>query len=306
MDRTGTELETDAPTRPILIAGPTASGKSALALRLAEETGGVIVNADAIEVYAELAILTARPGPDDLARAPHRLYAHVAASDAYSVQRWLADVRPLLAELADARRPPILVGGTGLYLTALTEGLSAVPPVDPAVRARWRAAAAKLGGEALHGELAARDPVMAARLRPSDPQRIVRALEVIEATGRSLADWQREASPPIVPLAGARALVVAPERAALRARIEHRFRAMLAAGALDEARAVAALGLDPSLPAMKARGLRPLIAHLADAMMLEDAIAAAVTETRRYAKRQETWFRNRFASWERVAPPWSA
>ena len=298
-------MEVGARARPILIAGPTASGKSALALRLAEETGGVIVNADAIQVYAEIAILTARPDAAEVARAPHRLYGHVPASDAYSVQRWLADVGPVLTELAAAGRPPILVGGTGLYLTALTEGLSPVPAIDPAIRARWRTAAADLGAEALHRELAARDPVMAARLRPSDPQRIVRALEVIDATGRSLADWQREVGPPLVPLAAARALVVAPDRAALRQRIERRFGAMLAAGALEEARAVAALGLDPALPAMKALGLRPLLAHLAGEMTLDAAIAAAVADTRRYARRQETWFRNRFADWPRVPPPWA-
>ncbi|WP_018698822.1 tRNA (adenosine(37)-N6)-dimethylallyltransferase MiaA [Amorphus coralli] len=286
--------------RAVLIAGPTASGKSALALSVAKRTGGAIVNADSMQVYRELRILSARPDPDEEARAPHRLYGHVSIREAYSVARWLEEIAVVLEELRAEGRLPILVGGTGLYFTALTEGLSQVPEIPDAIREHWRSRGREEGGEALHAILAERDPVMAERLRPSDPQRIVRALEVLEATGRSLADWQAETGPALLPAADCRRIVLAPERPHLRERIADRFDAMIAAGALDEARAIAAMDVDPSLPAMKAIGLPPMIAHALGLVTLENARERAVADTARYAKRQETWFRNRFADWERL------
>lgn len=286
--------------RAVLIAGPTASGKSALALALAEATGGAIVNADSMQVYRELSILSARPGPEEEARAPHRLYGHVSMREAYSVARWLDEVAAVLTGLFAEGQLPILVGGTGLYFTALTEGLSQVPDIPEEIRERWRARGRDEGGEALHAVLRERDPAMAERLRPSDPQRIVRALEVLEATGRSLADWQAETGPVLLPAEDCRRIVLAPERPHLRERIADRFDAMIAAGALDEACAVAAMDLDPSLPAMKAIGLAPMIAHSLGLATLEGARERAVADTARYAKRQETWFRNRFADWERL------
>jgi len=286
--------------RAVLIAGPTASGKSALALSVAKRTGGAIVNADSMQVYRELRILSARPDPDEEARAPHRLYGHVSIREAYSVARWLEEIAVVLEELRAEGRLPILVGGTGLYFTTLTEGLSQVPEIPDAIREHWRSRGREEGGEALHAILAERDSVMAERLRPSDPQRIVRALEVVEATGRSLAEWQAETGPALLPAADCRRIVLAPERPHLRERIADRFDAMIAAGALDEARAIAAMDVDPSLPAMKAIGLPPMIAHALGLVTLENARERAVADTARYAKRQETWFRNRFADWERL------
>ncbi|MGX1308587.1 tRNA dimethylallyltransferase [Amorphus suaedae] len=288
--------------RAILIAGPTASGKSALALALAEETGGAVVNADSMQVYRELEILSARPGPEETARAPHLLYGHVPMVEPYSVARWLAEVTEVLADLDRTGRMPIVVGGTGLYFTALTEGLSEVPEIPEDIRTHWRARGREEGGAAMHAELRERDPVMAERLRPSDAQRIVRALEVREATGRSLADWQADTPPPILPAADCRRLVLAPERGRLRERIARRFEAMLDVGARAEAQRIAALRLDAALPAMKAIGLAPLIAHTIGLVTLEDARARAFADTARYAKRQETWFRNRFPDWERLDP----
>lgn len=288
--------------RAILIAGPTASGKSALALALAEETGGAVVNADSMQVYRELEILSARPGPAETARAPHVLYGHIPMAEPYSVARWLAEVTEVLAELEKAKRLPIVVGGTGLYFTALTEGLSEVPEIPDNIRAHWRGRGRAEGGAAMHAELSERDPVMAERLRPSDAQRIVRALEVREATGRSLADWQSDTPPPILPAADCRRIVLAPDRGRLRERIARRFDTMLKAGAQAEADRIAALRLDPMLPAMKAIGLAPLIAHGIGLVAREDARARAVADSARYAKRQETWFRNRFADWDRLDP----
>jgi tRNA dimethylallyltransferase len=288
----------------VLLAGPTASGKSALALALAERLAGTVVNADAMQVYRELSIVTARPTPAEMERVPHRLYGHVAASDPYSVARWLADAGPVLADLAAAGRRAIIVGGTGLYFEALTRGLSLVPEIPDAVRERVRARSACLGPAGLHEMLARRDPEMAARLRPTDPQRILRALEVVEATGRSLAEWQAEAAGP--PLLGAEAIaariVLAPDRGWLHARIAGRFEAMLAAGAGAEAARFAALGLDPALPAARAIGIAPLAALARGEGSVDAARHRVVVDTRRYAKRQETWFRNRMAEWARIDP----
>lgn len=286
--------------RAVVIAGPTASGKSALALHLAERLGGVVINADSMQVYRELRILTARPSPEEEGRAPHRLYGHVPAAEGYTVARWLRDMETTLADVEADGRLPIVVGGTGLYLTALTKGLSEVPPIPAEIRTAWRAAAETAAGGQLHAELAARDPVMAGRLRPDDTQRILRAIEVLDATGRSLADWQAERSRPLLPEDAIRALVIAPERAALHAAIARRFEAMVTNGGLEEAAAFAALRLDPSLPAAKAIGVPELVDAAIGASMIGDAVARAVTATRQYAKRQETWFRNQMPAWPRV------
>ncbi|MDQ0316561.1 tRNA (adenosine(37)-N6)-dimethylallyltransferase MiaA [Amorphus orientalis] len=288
--------------KAVLIAGPTASGKSALAARLADALGGVIVNADSMQVYRELRILTARPSAEEEAARPHRLYGHVSAAEAYSVARWLADVDGVLAEADQTGRTPIIVGGTGLYFTALVTGLSEVPEIPEAIRSYWRARGRADGGAALHETLRERDPVMAERLRPSDPQRIVRALEVMEATGRSLADWQAEAAPPRLDPARCHKVVLAPDRADLRVRIETRFSQMLEEGAREEVKALDRLDLDPALPAMKAIGVAPLLAHSMGLLSLEGARDRAVADSARYAKRQETWFRNRFADWDRLDP----
>jgi tRNA dimethylallyltransferase len=298
----GPGIRGEGRARAILIAGPTASGKSALALAIAERTGGLVVNADALQVYRELRILTARPTVEEEARAEHRLYGHVPADEVYSVARWLADVSPVLAEAAAGGRPAIVVGGTGLYFEALTRGLAAVPEIPDAVREKVRQQAACLGPVGLHARLAARDLASAARLRDSDPQRLMRALEVFEATGRSLTEWQAEPPPPPLLPEPAVRVVIAPDRAWLHARIAERFEAMVAAGGLDEAVVFASRGLDPALPAMRAIGVAPLAAAARGEVALEEAVRRAVVDTRRYAKRQETWFRNRMGDWGRIEP----
>jgi tRNA dimethylallyltransferase len=284
--------------RAILIAGPTASGKSALAVALAERHGGVVINADSMQVYRELRILTARPSPEEEARVPHALYGFVPASDAYSVGRYLADAARVIAAARAERRVPIVVGGTGLYFKALLEGLSPIPAVPEAIRARWRAEARRLGAAALHLMLAERDPRMAARLRPRDPQRIVRALEVLEATGRSLADWQRVPGKPVLAAETAIRIVVSPDRTELYRRCDARFEEMLRQGALEEAAALRALALDPKLSAMTALGVSPLLAHLAGEVTLEEAATQAKADTRSYAKRQLTWLRRNMIAWK--------
>ena len=278
--------------RALLIAGPTASGKSALALNLARERNGVIINADALQVYAPLRILTARPTPEEEALAPHRLYGHVAAEQPYSVAAWAAEARRELERAWEDGRLPIVTGGTGLYFSALERGLAPVPEIPEDVRARWRGFVGDI-----HAELAARDPAMASRLHPTDRQRISRALEVVEATGRSLLDWQREGQHD-APLAGVtveRIFMDVP-RAELHARADARFGFMVEQGALDEARRM--MGLDPSLPAMRAIGLPELIAHLKGETSLAEAIARAQAATRQYIKRQLTWWRGQMAHWK--------
>ncbi len=286
----------------VLIAGPTASGKSALALKLAEKLGGTVINADSMQVYRDLPIITARPSPDEEARVPHRLYGHVDAAENYSVGRWCADVGAALAEAERAGRLPIVAGGTGLYFKALTQGLAAVPPTPPDVRASVRARLEALGPEGLYAELCKRDGVMAERLKPADRTRVSRALEVLEATGRSLAEWQREGMRAILDPARAIKIFLNPDRAALHARIDARFDAMLEAGALDEVRALERRGLDPLLPAMKAHGVPWLIRHLHGEISLDQAAAATKLETRQYTKRQATWFRHQMPGWTWVAP----
>lgn len=285
--------------RAVLIAGPTASGKSALALRLAERLGGTIVNADSMQVYRDLRVITARPTAEEEARLPHRLYGHVDAAENYSVGRWCRDVAAVLAECAEQGRTPILVGGTGLYFKALTVGLAAVPPVPAEIRDAVRGRLQSEGVRALYNELLERDPATAHRLMPNDRARITRALEVILATGRSLSDWHRDGLPPLIDASRAAKVFVTCERAELVRRIEARFAAMLEAGALQEVRALEARQLDPSLPAMKAHGVPWLIRHLRGEISLEDAAAGSIMDTRRYAKRQLTWFRNQMKDW-----PW--
>jgi tRNA dimethylallyltransferase len=284
----------------VLIAGPTASGKSGAALALAERVGGALINADSMQVYAQARILTARPSEADSARAPHLLYGHVDVRDVYSVGRYQADAETALAEARRLGRLPIFTGGTGLYFAALTEGLADMPPIPAAVRAKARARLEEIGVAALHAELAARDPETAARLRPSDPQRVLRAVEVLEATGRPLASWQQGMGRGV--LAGLRLarFVLDVPRPELRARIETRFHAMLDAGGADEARALK--GLAPELPAAKILGLRELWALEEGRMSEADAVGSAVTATRQFAKRQMTWFRHRMADWTWVPP----
>jgi tRNA dimethylallyltransferase len=290
----------DPVLRSILIAGPTASGKSGLALALAERLGGTIINADSLQVYRDLRLLTARPSPQDEARAPHALYGHVSGAEAYSAGRYAGEAARAIGDARAAGRVPIVVGGTGLYFKTLLEGLSPIPAADPQVRAFWRAEAARRPSVELHALLAKYDPGMAARLMPTDPQRIVRALEVMESTGRSLADWQRTPGRPVLAEAETARLLALPERADHGALIDARFDAMLAAGALEEVRGLLAQGLSDELPVMRALGVAPLVAHLKGALSLEQAAATAKSDTRKYAKRQLTWSRRNMITWTRV------
>ncbi len=285
-------------TKAILIAGPTASGKSAAALTLAAGLRGTIINADSMQVYRELRVLTARPDAAALASAPHCLYGTVPARDPYSVGHWLTDAARAIAQSQDEGRVPILVGGTGLYFKALLEGLAPVPEIPPETRQKWRQAAASGTPRDLHGELAARDPAMAARLEASDPQRLVRALEVIDATGVSLTAWQGERTRPVLRPDETRRLVVAPERDTVYAAVEARFDRMLEEGALHEVEALLALDLDEGLPVMRAHGVGELIAYLSGALSMDEAVAKAKTESRRYAKRQMTWLKRFMADWD--------
>lgn len=283
--------------RTILIAGPTASGKSALALALAQQLGGTVINADSMQVYRELAILTARPTPEDERLAPHALYGHVPASEPYSAGRYVAEAEAAIGNACAAGRAAIVVGGTGLYFKALLEGLSPVPPIPEAVRARWRGEAARLGSPALHGVLRDRDPGMAERLAPGDRQRVVRALEVLDATGTSLAEWQARAASPVLCREETVCLVLAPPRTELARRAEERLAAMIRLGALEEVRALLAPGLANDLPAMRALGVPALSAHLRGEKTLEEAIALTALETRQYIKRQLTWLRGQMRDW---------
>jgi tRNA dimethylallyltransferase len=286
----------------VLIAGPTASGKSALALELAAATGGVIINADSMQVYRDLKVITARPTTEEEARVPHRLYGGVDAAINFSAGAWLVDAAAILVEARAQDRLPIFVGGSGLYFKALTRGLSAVPPIPAEIREGVRARLERDGVEALHAELAQRDPASAERLKPRDRTRIARALEVVEATGRSLTDWHRDGLPPLLPPGSFRALFLEPGRDELYARIDARFNAMLTAGALEEVAALAVRGLDPLLPAMKAHGVPALIRHLRGELTLDEAAAIGRADTRHYAKRQFTWFRHQLPEFEWVTP----
>jgi tRNA dimethylallyltransferase len=288
--------------KAVLIAGPTASGKSALALELAQKTGGVVINTDSMQVYRDLRVLTARPTPKEESAVPHRLYGYVDASVNFSAGAWVADAARVLTGARAQNRLPIFAGGSGLYFKALTRGLSAVPPIPPEIRESVRARLDCDGVEALHAELARHDAVSAERLKPRDRTRIARALEVVEATGRSLTDWHREGLPPILPPGEFTALFLSAEREALYARIDARFDAMLMAGALEEVAVLAARNLDPLLPAMKAHGVPALIRHLRGELTLEEAAIIGRADTRHYAKRQFTWFRHQLPEFEWVPP----
>lgn len=279
------------PDRPVLIAGPTASGKSALALRIVERGGGRIVNADAMQVHACWRVLTARPGKAEEARVPHALYGHVPWGVPRSVGDWLREVAPLL----DGERP-VIVGGTGLHFRALTEGLADIPAIAPEVRRAAAARLAAVGLAALARELA---PEVRAGIDVANPARVLRAWEVARQTGRSIRDWQARTPAPLLPLSGCAALLVEAPRDWLAARIERRFDAMLAGGALDEVRAVLP-HWDPEASAARAIGAADLVAHLRGETGLAAARAAAITATRRYAKRQRTWFRARMGGWARI------
>ena len=286
--------------RAILIAGPTACGKSAAALALGERLGGVIINADSMQVYSDFRVLSARPRDEDEARVPHALYGFVPAANAYSVGQWLEDVKAAVDDAKRQARIPIITGGTGLYFKALLEGLSPVPDIPGDVRKHWRDMAREKGAEELHGLLAERDPLMAARLRPSDPQRVIRALEVFDATGRSLALWHAEPGEPLLSEEQAACVFIEPPREMLYERIDNRFDAMLEEGALEEVKLLGAQKLDPGLPAMRALGVKPLMAMLKGDIEREEAIARAKTETRRYAKRQLTWAKSNMIAWNRI------
>ncbi len=275
----------------ILIGGPTASGKSALALAIAEEFAGTVINADSMQVYRDLAILTARPGPAEEARAPHRLYGVLDAADACSAARWRSLAEGEIATAAARGSLPVVVGGTGLYFRALINGLAEIPPIPAAIRAEARRLHQRLGGAGFRACLAARDPAGAARLAAGDTQRLLRAYEVMAATGRPLGDWQQDqaAGPRHAKIA---TLVLMPPRPSLYAACEARFAAMAAGGGLDEVRALLARRLDPGLPAMKAVGVPELARYLAGAIPLDAAIHLGQQATRRYAKRQVTWIRH--------------
>ncbi|MEQ8826072.1 MAG: tRNA (adenosine(37)-N6)-dimethylallyltransferase MiaA [Filomicrobium sp.] len=277
--------------RPLLIAGPTASGKSAFAMQKAHESGGVIVNADSMQVYSQLRVLTARPTEADEIALPHRLYGHVDIAHSYSVAQWLRDVEAELVSISEAGQRLIIVGGTGLYFNALTMGLSPIPEIDPEVRVHWRGQALELTPQELYAELSQRDPLTAATLRDSDPQRLVRALEVIESTGRPLAQWQTEPGVPLLAPGTWDGCVVCPERDEIYARADNRFEQMLDEGALEEVEALKELQLSPELPGMRALGVKPLMGYLDGVVSREDAVEAAKTQTRRYVKRQLTWLR---------------
>jgi tRNA dimethylallyltransferase len=283
--------------RALIVAGPTASGKSALALAIAERCRGAVINADSMQVYRELRILTARPSPDEEARAPHLLYGARSAGEPADAAWFRRAALAAMEEAAGAGRVPILCGGTGMWLDALVHGIAAIPKVPPEVRTQARALAAAIGPEALHARLAARDPATAARLEHSDSQRVIRAWEVLEATGEGLDAWWRRGTIPPAPWRFAH-VRLDPPRERVRAAIDARFLAMMAAGALEEVRALAALGLDPALPAMRAHGVPPLIAAIRGGITLEAAITRGQAMVRQYAKRQATWFRH-----HALAPP---
>lgn len=279
--------------------GPTASGKSALGLALAERIGGEIINADSMQVYRDFRVLTARPSLEEEAQAPHHLYGHVDAAERYSTGRWLADALAAITDIRARNKTPILVGGTGLYFKALTQGLAEMPDIDPELRAALQERAASGGAPALHAELATLDPQTAARLEPNDAPRIIRALEVIETTGESITSFQANTKPALAPNEW-RGLALTPDREALYTGINTRFEKMLEQGALDEVRAFDARNLDSTLPAIKAHGAPALGAYLRGEISLAAATEIGQRDTRRYAKRQFTWMANQMPDWPRI------
>lgn len=291
----------DIASRIWLIAGPTASGKSAYALDLAERTGGEIINADSMQIYAGLRVLTAGPSPEECARAPHHLFQVVDPAVGWSVGRWLEAATQALTEIEARGKPAIVVGGTGLYFRALTHGLADVPPVPETQREISSLLYAARGEAEFREILKPLDPQAEGRIETGDRQRLVRAHAVAIATGKSLTAWQTDTKPALAP-GSWKGIVLDPPRAELYARCDARLAIMVEQGALDEVRAVEARGLDPALPALKAVGYREFAAHLRGETTLDQALDAARQETRRYAKRQLTWFRNQTPDWERIAP----
>lgn len=283
-------------TCPILIAGPTASGKSALALALAKKNNGCIINADSMQVYGVLHVLTARPSAAEAAAAPHRLYGHIPPAAPYSVGQWQSEALREIAAAKARGQTPIIIGGTGLYFKSLTEGLVEIPAIDETVRTHWRARLEAEGSPAMHAELQAVDAALAARLAPNDRQRIARGLEVFHATGTPLSQWQQVA--PVAPLAAAHKILLMPDRDWLYGRCNARFEQMMAGPARAEVEHLWALNLPPDMPAMKALGVSEIMAYIQGQSDLETAISQAQQSTRRYAKRQMTWFRNQMAGWQ--------
>lgn len=283
----------------VLIAGPTASGKSQLAVDMARQCNGVVINADSMQVYDGLPLLSAQPDRQDRAGIAHYLYGFVSPDQAFSTGRWLDSVQQLLQDPAIADKTWIFVGGTGLYFRALLGGLAQMPPIDAAIRDKWRQFLLHNGVQALYACLTQKDAGVAARLSANDGQRILRALEVIDMTGRSIADWQKQGGKALVNPSRAKKIVLMPDRAHLAARINERFDTMVAEGALAEVRHLRAMQLDPALPVMKAIGVREFAAYLDGQISLETAIEKAKAETRRYAKRQLTWLRHQLdSSWQ--------
>lgn len=286
-----------------LIAGPTASGKSALALALAERVRGTIVNADASQVYRDLRVVTARPSAEEEARAPHRLFGHVDAAIAHNAAAWAAEAKTAIAEVHAVGGTPILVGGTGLYIRTLIDGIAPVPEIDPVIRADIRA----LNVADAHAALAREDVGAAARLLPSDTTRVARALEVVRSTGRTLGEWQRERVGGIAGEICLHPLLLVPDADWLTARIDARFRTMLDEGAIEEVKALVARGLDPALPAMRAIGVPEIAAWLAGKLDRVSMIERAQAASRQYAKRQRTWFRHQPpAEWNRISQPYDS
>lgn len=293
--------------RAVLIAGPTACGKSGLALRIAERDGGAIINADSMQVYSVLNVLTARPQSDDLKRAAHYLYGHVDPGQPYSTGTWLTDVRELIGKAELAGSTLIFVGGTGLYFRALLGGLSQMPDIPDRVRQRWRYRLAEEGASKLHRALRASDPEAAMAIKPADGQRIVRALEVFEVSGRSILDWQSAAGSPSIDVQNAEKYIIEPDRSKLGDVIAARLDRMLEAGALQEVKALLELGLDDSLPAMKAIGVREFRRVLEGSLSMDEAKELVRIATRQYAKRQSTWFRNQCGDdWRRIPADFEA
>lgn len=286
----------------ILIAGPTASGKSALAIALAQKLDGVVINADSMQVYRDLRIITARPTPEEEVLVPHAMFGHVDAAINYSAGQWMADVQRALADAKARGRMPVVAGGTGLYFKALLHGLSAMPEVPDIVRAQVRADAEGQETPELHQRLAGCDPLTAARLKPNDRQRILRALEVFSASGLSITVFQEQKGIPLLTSSQCRCLFLAPERTELYKRIDRRFDVMMEQGALEEVKALGARGLDPALPAMRAHGVPGLLAYLKGDVPLEHAVAKGKIDTRHYSKRQFTWFRHQLTEFDWVTP----
>lgn len=289
----------------LFIAGPTASGKSALSLRLAKDLNGVIINADSMQVYDGLRIVTACPSEEDEAAAPHRLYRFLDPAETCSAAFWAEKARAEIDEVWDKGQTPIVIGGTGMYFKVLLEGIAKIPDIDPEIRAAVRKECEKEGSAKLHAELTDYDLDAHARLFPGDSQRVSRAVEVFRSTGKALSDWQKETEPGLMQAEDEAGkilkLIINPEREILYDRCNRRFDLMIEAGALNEVAALMERNLDPSLPVMRALGVPSLIAILRDEVEKGAAIDDAKMQTRRFAKRQLTWFRNQFSTWERIS-----